>query len=457
MNQLLGLLSNWGNNLRDVSLQLAQIKSHLHQPIVVGVSGGADSMALLQLLVTAGLRVHAVHCNFRLRAEESDRDQAFVQQVLAEQYPQVNSTILQFNTKDYAKQKTISIEMAARELRYSAFEQIRQQIGGGYIMVGHHANDQIETLLLNIARGTGGRGLLGMQHKQGYIVRPLLSVFQQDIMEYCSAHGIAYVTDSSNTNTQYKRNLIRHELLPLLQKLNPAIATTLLRNQKVWKAEQDALATYLSQLDNLWYEEPLGRLKLREIQESEHAELYLYRKLSPLGFSAEVIENIIQNKKSGAQFFSTTKETRLEVFRGYLYLHTLPPPNLIGNCSISCSKTPNSVLCCCANKVAPLPSLQIRCANASDKFAPLGMETGKRKLFDYLKDLGVPALYRPFVPVVITPTNQVVAVVPFQIAHTARIIPPQTDVCYINFTPNETAFSALLLALRGISPSEAFL
>ena len=175
--------------------------------VLVGVSGGADSVALLYLLRACGYACEAAHCNFHLRGDESMRDQHFVEELCAKW--SIPLHITDFATIDHAKTNGISIEMAARELRYEWFEHLRQNLDCKAIAVAHHQNDQAETLLLNLQRGTGIRGLGGMKPKNGYIIRPMLCFTRNEIEQLCQTHALDYVTDSTNADTAFKRNAIR--------------------------------------------------------------------------------------------------------------------------------------------------------------------------------------------------------------------------------------------------------
>ena len=192
---------------------------------IIALSGGADSVALLLLLHEHGFRVHAAHCNFRLRGAESDRDEAFCESLCAER--QIPFHRAHFDTHEYAQLHKISIEMAARELRYRWFEQLRQDIGAAGICVAHHRDDSVETVLLNLIRGTGLRGLTGIQPRNGYILRPLLCVSREDIEQYLRERNQPYVTDSTNLEADVQRNKVRLQLLPLLKTLNPSVCESI--------------------------------------------------------------------------------------------------------------------------------------------------------------------------------------------------------------------------------------
>ncbi|WP_347030861.1 tRNA lysidine(34) synthetase TilS, partial [Bacteroides intestinalis] len=198
--------------------------------ILVTLSGGADSVALLRLLLDMGYTCEAAHCNFHLRGDESVRDEMFVRELCLQLVVPLH--VQHFQTMEEAEKRHISIEMAARELRYAWFEQLRLQQGADVIAVAHHKDDSVETLLLNLIRGTGINGLLGIRPKNGNIVRPLLCLDRKEITEYLQEIGQSYVTDSTNLQDEYTRNKIRLNLLPLMQEINPSVKESLLRTSE---------------------------------------------------------------------------------------------------------------------------------------------------------------------------------------------------------------------------------
>ena len=176
------------------------------RPVLVGLSGGADSVALLGVLVRLGYPCIALHCNFHLRGEESDRDEAFACE-FAESL-EVPFHKIDFDTISYAGERHLSIEMAARELRYAWFEEMRERLGGQATAVAHHRDDNVETVLMNLIRGTGIRGMSGIRPRNGFIVRPLLCVSREDILAWLADQGYAYMVDSTNLSDAYTRNFI---------------------------------------------------------------------------------------------------------------------------------------------------------------------------------------------------------------------------------------------------------
>ena len=209
---------------RKVLQQVEQtITAHqLLQPsdkVLVALSGGADSVALLLLLRRLGFKVEALHCNFHLRGEESNRDEYFVRDLCREQ--SVTLFVRDFDTLAYAKEQHVSVEMAARDLRYDWFEQMRQERQASCIAVAHHQQDQAETLLLHLLRGSGLRGLAGMHYRRDLIIRPLLDVSREDLVLFLRENGQTWVEDSTNREREALRNRIRLDILPLLREVNP--------------------------------------------------------------------------------------------------------------------------------------------------------------------------------------------------------------------------------------------
>jgi tRNA(Ile)-lysidine synthase len=207
--------------------------SSLNQPQAkfgVAVSGGIDSVVLCELCARAGVYFFLVHCNFKLRGEESERDEQFVRS-LATKYG-VTVLVKEFDTEKYAAEKKCSVQVAARELRYSWFGELTKENANSYILLAHHANDDIETLLMNFFRGTGIEGLTGMPIivHDAHCLRPLLKNTRKQIEAFAAEHRLSWVEDSSNSSSKYTRNFFRNELIPMLQKAFPSVEENLLDN-----------------------------------------------------------------------------------------------------------------------------------------------------------------------------------------------------------------------------------
>ena len=212
---------------------------------IVALSGGADSVALLLLLKNAGFNVHAAHCNFRLRGAESDRDEVFCVELCHRLGVELHR--VHFDTREYAELHKVSIEMAARELRYRWFEQLREDIGAAGICVAHHRDDSVETVILNMVRGTGVHGLVGIRPRNGYVLRPLLCVSRDEIEGFLTSCGQKYITDSTNLEDEATRNKVRHHIIPELQQLNGKALENIRRMTERMAAVEELLDAYKAQ------------------------------------------------------------------------------------------------------------------------------------------------------------------------------------------------------------------
>ena len=206
------------------------------EKVIVTCSGGADSIFLLHILNKLGFECVVAHCNFHLRGEESDRDENFVSEFCKNEG--ITLLVEHFDTKQFAAENKLSIEMAARELRYNWFEKIRAEYNAGAIAVAHHSDDSIETILLNLLRGTGLKGICGIRPRNGFIVRPLLCVNRKEIEDYLTENGIGYITDSTNLENEYTRNKIRNIVMPILREINPQIDSVMLSNAENFAAAE---------------------------------------------------------------------------------------------------------------------------------------------------------------------------------------------------------------------------
>lgn len=359
-----------------------------NEKILVALSGGADSVALLRVLLQLGYACEAAHCNFHLRGEESMRDEAFVR-TLCEQCSVPLHTV-DFDTTGYAASHHLSIEMAARKLRYDWFEEIRLKTEAAVVAVAHHRDDSVETLLLNLIRGTGINGLKGIRPKNGYIVRPLLSVSRDEITDYLNALGQAYVTDSTNLQDEYTRNKIRLNLLPLMETINPSAKESIFDT-----------ANRLSEVANIYNKvmeegrervvHPQG-ISIEALLREPSPSSLLFELLYPLGFNSGQVEDVYSSLhgQPGRCFYSN--EWCVVKDRDYLLLQRndeslndepeLQMEQLVYTKDFVIPKA-KEVACLDADKVtAPLT---LRKWQKGDRFVPFGMK-GKKNVSDYLTD-----------------------------------------------------------------------
>ena len=358
--------------------------------ILIALSGGADSVALLCILHAAGYPCEAAHCNFHLRGEESNRDEQFVRQ-LCKKYG-IHLHTIDFDTTRYAAEKHISIEMAARELRYNWFEETRNQCRADVVAVAHHQDDSVETILLNLIRGTGITGLLGIRPRNGVIVRPLLCINREEIMRYLQSIGQDYVTDSTNLEDEYTRNKIRLNLLPLMQTINPSVKNSLIET-----------GNYLSDVAtiyNRYIEEAKTRIattegiRICELVKEPAPEALLFEILHPLGFNSAQIKDIVHSLhgQSGKQFSS--KEWRVIKDREFLLLEKIQsedkeelPFQIIKEEKEYTSdfQIPREKGTACFDADKLDGTISYRKWRTGDTFIPFGMK-GKKKVSDYLTD-----------------------------------------------------------------------
>lgn len=278
----------------------------LHEPLIIGVSGGADSMALLHILMSLGYNCIVAHCNFHLRTTESDTDELFVRNYALSHKLEFHS--IDFDTIRYSEDNKISIEMAARDLRYNWFNELMQKHKAQAIAVAHHADDNIETMLMNLVRGTGFRGLTGIQPRNENVIRPLLCLSRMEIEYYLTQYNLEHIEDSSNASSVYKRNKFRNEVLPLLTEINPSIRQTLYDSLERFKGSysiyQQAIANIEKEI--VHKKENTISIDIEKLKKQIDISTILYELLQSYGFSAatiKLIENQL-NAEPGRLFYS---------------------------------------------------------------------------------------------------------------------------------------------------------
>lgn len=377
--------------------------------VLVGLSGGADSVALLRILVRLGYRCHAVHCNFHLRGEESDRDERFAVELCHSL--NIPCKIVHFDTKGYANEKHISIEMAARELRYREFERIREAQGLDVIAVAHHQDDAVETLLLNLIRGAGIKGLTGMHAVNGHVVRPLLCITRDEVIDYLHQRQQPYVTDSTNLTDEYARNKVRLHLLPMMQQINPAAKDNILQAAS-FLAEASILYNrgVAEESSRIVDGEEEPNISISALLDTDAPKTILFEILYPYGFNSAQVADIFRSLSSEAgrifhsdEYTVLRDRTHLLVRRkesiedttytlpeeGTLVLPdgaTLTIKRVVPDSSWQVPKH-NDVLCLDANRFSE--TLTLRHPQEGDRFKPFGMK-GTKLLSDFYTDIKLP-------------------------------------------------------------------
>jgi len=400
------IMVQFENNVKQFVLQNRLFQSGSR--ILVALSGGADSVALLRVLHGLGYAVEAAHCNFHLRGEESMRDETFVRK-LTERLG-VPLHVENFDTADYARRQKISVEMAARELRYRFFDHLCDALSMDTVCVAHHRDDNAETILLNLIRGTGIRGLTGMSPRAGRIARPFLCTTREEIIQYLKDLHQDYVTDSTNLETEFKRNKVRLQILPLMRSMNPSLTESLNKMAEHLKDAETlsgrAVEAILEQLsrrgaDGTW------SMSIAELKAQAAPKTILFNWLGRLGFSSAQTENVWLHIDSGTGAVFSAANAMLLVDRGCLRVKSLD--NAVEDCQVEVNvgqsvnyagmtltmsrETFTSLqqisrerheVTVDADKIKG--SLTLRKVRKGDRFHPFGMK-GSKLLSDFFTDL----------------------------------------------------------------------
>ncbi|MCD8296284.1 MAG: tRNA lysidine(34) synthetase TilS [Prevotella sp.] len=375
---------------------------------LVALSGGADSVCLTLALLQLGYPIETAHCNFHLRGEESERDENFCTEFCKKNG--IKPHLAHFDTVSFAKMHKISIEMAARELRYTYFRQLRKDIGAETICVAHHQDDSVETVIMNLIRGTGINGLTGIQAKNGYIVRPLLCVTRNEIENELKAECQDFVTDSTNLVDDMVRNKIRLDIIPLMRKINPSvndsIAKTAERLGEITRAfnsiiENEAEHAVSKDRDDI------SKISINSIKASVSPENLLFHILKTYTFTPSQIEQVYNSLDSepGRLFFSPTHQLLIDrdviiiepLSEAIQKIITIPEEGTYVfnekikfrveiadyNKDTIINKEKN---CVCADLSKLILPLTIRNTKIGDRFIPFGMK-GSKLVSDYLTDI----------------------------------------------------------------------
>lgn len=396
---------------------------------LVALSGGADSVALMLVLKALGYRIEAVHCNFHLRGEESDRDEQFVKRLSNRE--NIPLHLIHFDTREYAALHQVSIEMAARDLRYHYFSQLLEDIGADTVCVAHHRDDAVETLLMNLLRGAGIHGLTGIRPRNRHVVRPLLCVSRKEILLALKGIGQEYVTDSSNLETEVLRNKIRLQLIPLLEQLNPSASENIFRT-----------TFFLSEAEKVYnanFKAPGNNLSISSLLEFPSPLSLLHEWLSPLGFNRTQMFEILESSisvTSGKEFNSSTHT--LVIDRDTIFVEQIKPPmkpfiipetglyNIDETRSLRVSILNNSndisrepYICTIDADKVKFP-LTLRPVRQGDRFVPFGMN-GTKLISDFLTDKKLPLIKKSHQLLVADVTGLIVWVVGLRTSNICRV------------------------------------
>lgn len=418
--------------------------------VIVGVSGGADSMALLDILLKSGYECIAAHCNFHLRGEESNRDYRFVESYCKER--EIQFVSVDFDTFGYMKQHSVSLEMAARDLRYQWFEEIRIEHNAGKIAVAHHLDDSVETVLINLIRGTGIKGLTGISALNGNIARPLLCLSRNEIIDYLTQNGIGFVTDSTNDETEYTRNKIRLEVIPILKSLNPSVVKSIQKTCDNLSSVEKIYNHSITQSKQRVFTE--NRISIDLLIKEKEPKTLLFEILNPYGFNTDTVQDIFNsiNGISGKIFYTTnytlikdrnyfileeniekdnTQYSINEDTRNIEYPVILNFEEHLNTSTFPIEKERHIIYLDKSRLSFPLT---IRRWQQGDKFIPFGMK-GSKKLSDYFSDKKLSLIDKEKIWLLCS-GDKIVWIIGERADDRFRITGSTTTILKITYTPN---------------------
>ncbi len=428
------------------------------EAVLLAVSGGVDSMCMAELFLnsTAKVRFALAHCNFHLRGEESDSDEALVRE-----WAESHGVIFikkDFDTKEYAASNGVSIEMAARELRYTWFAEVCRERGIAALAVAHNANDNAETMILNMLRGTGVKGMTGMRGSSllpgsdARLIRPLLSFTRKDIHEYAVSHGLQWHEDSTNADSAYKRNCVRNEVFPLFERLNPSFLTTLNEDMERFAQVQSVADEYVrsvsAEIARL-EDNGLPVIERQKLTSKKDWEYVLFRLLEPFGFTSSVVADLVSVLKSGgtvsgrtfvADEYLAVTSAREIVISPVAELAEATDLTINGpgtyslngiEFSVSLSDDVKDVKTSVGETKLDLPfPFTIRHWQPGDWMRPLGMR-GRKKLSDMFVDLKLDILEKKKALVIADEGSHVLALVGHRIDDSVKVTKDTSSVTVI--------------------------
>ena len=422
-------------------------------PTLLAISGGVDSVVMSALFHQAKLNFAIAHCNFGLRGVASDQDEVWVR-TLAQQY-KVDFYAHSFDVSTYAKTKGISIQMAARTLRYAWFQQLCTQYGFEKVSTAHHHNDSLETVLLHLTKGTGIAGIRGIQPAQGRYIRPLLFTDKAAILKYAQKEGLSWREDYSNNQDTYSRNLIRNQVVPWLKKLNPSLETTSKRTlERLTQVEaifNEKLATIRQEI--CYHQGGDYYIAINVIRDKPWASVVTWELLKSFGFNFVQIQDLLAHKHASGTMVES-KSHRLYVDREHWIVTTYAEPNtqsyVIDTTTQYLTIPPHTLQCSSRrrhqytivanNNVAALDRAQLRFPlvvrkwQPGDAFYPLGMQRQK-KLSDFFIDNKISRPHKAQTWVV-TSGGEIVWVMGYRIDNRFRVTDSTNQVYEMQIKPN---------------------
>jgi tRNA(Ile)-lysidine synthase len=286
--------------------------------LLIAISGGLDSVVLYHILTSLNFDISLAHCNFNLRGKESDLDEEFVKKLSQKTSNQIFTKL--FDTEKYSKDNKLSTQIAARELRYTWFQELVEKHNFDYILTAHHADDNLETFLINLTRGTGLEGFTGIPKINGNIVRPLLPFSREEILKYAKENKIEWREDASNASTKYTRNKLRHQVIPVLKEINPSLLSSFEKTLENLQESQQILEDRIDEVSSEIIEtkEAITKINIDKIQQLSNPKAYLYQLLKNHSFTEWNDVYDLLSAQSGKQVFSKTH--RLLKDRDFLML-----------------------------------------------------------------------------------------------------------------------------------------
>ncbi|NMB72773.1 MAG: tRNA lysidine(34) synthetase TilS [Bacteroidales bacterium] len=423
--------------------------------ILLAVSGGIDSMVMAHAMHRLGRVQGIAHCNFQLRGKESDDDEAFVKK-WTENHG-IPFHLKRFDTERHALLKGISIQMAARELRYGWFNELCKQHGYTQVAMAHHLDDQAETFFINLARGSGIKGLAGMPAMQGVFIRPLLFATRVEIEEYATRNAVTWREDSSNPTEKYLRNKIRHRLIPLFESIYPGATENLLQAMKKLDNSYQICSQRIREFTNdvIAFENGIVRISISRLNQWPDARNLLTEYLASFHFHPDTINAVFSNlnAQSGKIFCSSSHKITKD--RDSLYIEELKEPadeeyvieedthalTFPVNMKFVYFPRPRGYLLPDSPLVASLDydklqfPLILRKWRPGDSFYPLGMK-GSKKISDFFTDKKIPVPLKKKIWL-LTSEGEIVWVIGHRIDHRYRITEKTKNILYIEYFPSE--------------------
>ena len=425
-----------------------------NEKILLTVSGGIDSIVLFDLFLKAQFSFAVAHCNFCLRGEESDKDEQFVSDLAIRNG--ISFHVKRFETSSFASNNALSIQMAARELRYAWFEELTNTFKYDHIATAHQLNDIIETTMINLSRGTGIAGLHGIPEKNGKIIRPLLFSSRSSIRSYAEENQLEWREDSSNIEEKYARNLIRHQVVTALKKINPNLEDVFKQNTERFKGTEQLYKFHIEQYRNQLLKKTSNgySITIAELEETPTPFTILTEILLPFGFNYSTIQRIYKKKKqdAGAEYYSAnyllqkdracwliSSINQLPDFDFEFYEDSRPLEIPSGTLSLTIMKSNDFKGFSHSKNIAYIDKdlltwpLKIRNWRDGDKFRPFGMH-GIKKVSDFLNDIKVPLSQKKKTPILLN-NNEIIWIIGHRMAEEAKISDSTKEIVILTLKP----------------------